>query len=101
MSHKHEAIPRTIFVTDERRVWMRLHDHVVIFEREPDFPRFAADSTGPVLRIVRIWVVFPGSALPRTQYYVRSVRYCARGNLSLSILSGGVSSDHERSLFDL
>ena len=73
------TIPRNIFVTDERRVWMRLRDHVVIFEREPDFPRFAADPSGSVLHIVRIWVAYPESEGPRIQDHVGSVRHCERG----------------------
>ncbi|PWT87058.1 MAG: hypothetical protein C5B58_00380 [Acidobacteria bacterium] len=48
--------PRNIFVADDRRAWMRLRDHIVIFERDPAFRRFLADPSGSVLHVVRIWV---------------------------------------------
>ena len=73
------AIPRNIFVTDERRVWMRLQDHTVVFERDPDFTRFLADPSGSVLHILRIWVAYPESESPGIQYYVGSVRHCDYG----------------------
>lgn len=64
-----------MFLTDERRVWMRLRDHVVIFERDPEFDRFRADPSGSVLRILRIWVAHPGPELCDVRHYVGSVRH--------------------------
>ena len=58
---------------------MRLRDHIVIFERDPDFARSAADRTGSVLHILRIWVAYPESKSLETRHYVGSVRRCACG----------------------
>ena len=71
--------PRNIFVTDERRAWMRLRDHVVIFERDPAYRRFQTDPTGSVLRVVRIWVARSESNASSIRHYVGSVRRCDCG----------------------
>jgi hypothetical protein len=72
------AVRENIFVSDQRRVWMRLRDHTVVFERDPDFPRFVADPSGSVLRIARVWVAGAESGSP-LRYYVGSVRRCECG----------------------
>ena len=69
----------SIFITDERRAWMQLRDHIVIFERDRDFARFARDPSGSVLHILRIWVARPESASPEIRHYIGSVRRCERG----------------------
>jgi len=71
--------PMSIFVTDERRAWMRLRDHLVVFDRDPDFGRFCRHTSGSVLRILRIWVASPASDLPVTRQYVGSIRRCECG----------------------
>ena len=76
----------SIFVTDERRVWMRLRDHIVIFDDEPDFARFLKDPSGSVLRVLRIWVVHSGADSSSVRRYVGSVRRCS---------CGGWVSNHE------
>lgn len=68
-----------IFVADERRAWMRLRDHVVVFERDPDFARFLLDPSGSVLRVLRIWVTGPGTKSPANLHYVGSIRRCDCG----------------------
>ena len=68
-----------IFVADEKRAWMRLRDHVVIFERDPDFLRFLANPSGSVLRVVRIWVASEDSDPPRIRRYLGSIRRCECG----------------------
>jgi hypothetical protein len=68
-----------MFVTDERRVWMRLRDHVVVPERDPDFQRFLTDPSGSVLHILRIWAGLPGSTVPGARHYIGSVRRCECG----------------------
>jgi hypothetical protein len=68
-----------IFITDERRVWMRLRDHIAIFERDRDFARFLGDPSGSVLHIVRIWVGSPKAAPLQVRHYVGSIRRCECG----------------------
>ena len=58
---------------------MRLAQHTVVFERDPEFARFLADSSGSVLHILRIWVACPGSAWPEIRHYVGSIRHCDCG----------------------
>ena len=72
-------IARNIFVTDERRAWMRLSSHVVVFDRDPAFSRFLTDPTGSVMRIVRIWVACPDSGSVGIRHYVGSIRWCDCG----------------------
>ena len=69
----------SLFVTRERRVWMRLRDHAVVFERDPDFPRFAADPSGGMLRILLIWVAEPCENTPTIRHYIGSVRHWQSG----------------------
>jgi len=73
------TISENIFVTDERRAWMRMRDHAVVLERDPDFTRFVSDPSGSVLHILRIWVAVPGLDSPTIQHYVGSVRHCECG----------------------
>ena len=58
---------------------MRLRDHVVIFERDPDFVRFRHDRSGSVLRVVRVWVAGPEQGASQIRHYLGSVRYCECG----------------------
>ncbi len=71
--------PENIFVSDETRVWMRLRDHTVVFEREPDFVRFAGNPTGSILHILRIWVACPASDPPKIRHYIGLIRRCECG----------------------
>lgn len=56
-----------------------LRDHIVVFERDPDFTRFSADPSGSVVRILRIWVAQPESGSSNIRHYVGSVRRCEDG----------------------
>jgi hypothetical protein len=76
---EHVTTPMNIFVTDERRAWMRLRDHLVVFDREPDFQRFHRDPSGSILRVLRIWVARPGSDSRHLWRYVGSIRRCECG----------------------
>jgi hypothetical protein len=44
------------FLFEERRCWVRSATHTVVFERDPDYPRFARDPSGQVRTFVRIWL---------------------------------------------
>jgi hypothetical protein len=70
---------KTIFVTDERRVWMRLRTHTAVFDREPDFARHVNDPSGSVLRILRIWIADPAPGTSALRHYVGSIRRCDCG----------------------
>ncbi len=79
LSKSFMADSENIFITDERRVWMRLRDHIAIFERDPDFERFVADPSGSVLHVVRIWVACPKGGSFRIRRYLGSIRRCQCG----------------------
>ena len=68
-----------IFVTEEKRSWMRLRSHTVVFERDPDFDRFRDDPSGSILSVLRIWVTDSASDAPCLRHYLGSVRHCECG----------------------
>jgi hypothetical protein len=73
------ADSENIFIAEERRVWMRLRDHIAIFERDPDFDRFVTDPSGSVLHVIRIWVGCPKPEAPKIRHYLGSIRRCECG----------------------
>jgi hypothetical protein len=80
-----------IFITQERRAWMRLRSHTVVFDRDPEFVRYLMDPSGSVLSILRIWVAETVEGQPVIRYYVGSIRHCDCG--------GWMSRDELRRLF--
>ena len=58
---------------------MRLRDHTVVFDWEPEFARFLGDPSGCVLLILRIWVADSESGTSSVHHYVGSVRRCECG----------------------
>lgn len=66
-------------ISNERRVWMRLASHTVVFDRNPDFARFSKDASGSVIRIVHLWLAAAGQHLPTIRHYLGSVRRCDCG----------------------
>jgi len=73
------ATPTKILVTDERRAWMRLRSHTVIFDRDPEFARFVKDRSGSVLSILRIWVADSTAGPVVIRHYLGRVRHCECG----------------------
>lgn len=67
------------FHVEERRAWIRTHTHTVVYDRDPDFPRFSSDPSGTVKRMVRIWLAEPGCRQPRLQAYLGTVTFCFAG----------------------
>lgn len=66
-------------ISHERRAWMRLASHTVIFDRDADFARYSKDPGGSVIRIVHLWLAEAGEGLPIIRYYLGSVRRFDRG----------------------
>jgi hypothetical protein len=66
-------------ISNERRAWMRLASHTVVFDRDPDFARFSKDPSGSVIRIVHLWLAAAGQSLPTVRHYLGSVRRCDCG----------------------
>ena len=66
-------------ISNERRAWMRLARHTVVFDREPDFPRYSKDPSGSVIRVLHLWLAEPASDSPTIRHYLGSVRRWACG----------------------
>ncbi len=71
----------------QRQAWVRTGTHTVVFDHDADFPRFRADPTGQLKRLLRIWLVINGDANrdPQRRTYLGACRLCA-GHLEWSDL---------------
>jgi len=67
------------FHIEERRAWIRTHTHTVVYDRDPDYARFAKDSTGAVKRMLRIWLAEPKGDRPYLCAYLGTVSFCFMG----------------------
>lgn len=64
------------FLIEERQAWVRTQTHTLVFDRDPDFPRFSRDPSGTVKKLYRVWL----EDTPRTpKTYLGSARLCADG----------------------
>jgi len=75
-----KAQPAGQLVARERRFWMRLRSHAVVFDRDPEWPRFRDDPSGQVVRILQLWMTesrAASGATPDTaRHFLGNVRYC-------------------------
>jgi hypothetical protein len=69
----------TFFHVEERRAWIRTSTHTIVFDRDPDYPRFARDPGGSVKRMLRIWLAEPGGDRPYLRAYLGTVTFCFVG----------------------
>lgn len=60
------------FHVEERLAWIRTNPHTVVRDLDPDFPLFREDTTGSLMRTLRIWLM--DSARPSA--YLGSVEVC-------------------------
>ena len=67
------------FHVEERKAWIRTHTHTVVYDRDPDFPRFSSDPSGCIKRMVRIWLAEPGPEQPSLHAYLGTVTFCFVG----------------------
>ena len=65
------------FHIEERQAWVRSLTHTVIFDRDPDFARFAQNPKGDIRRIIRVWVAEPKDAHPYKQAYLGAALFFA------------------------
>jgi len=68
-----------VIISNERSAWMRLVSHTVVFDRDPDFPRYSKDPSGSVVRILHLWWADPPLDSPTIRHYLGSVRRCDCG----------------------
>jgi hypothetical protein len=67
------------FHVEERRAWVRTQTHTVVYDRDPDYCRFAKDSTGTVKRMLRIWLAEPKEDGAYLRAYLGTVTFCLMG----------------------
>ena len=67
------------FHVEQRRAWIRTQTHTVVYDHDPDFPRFSADPSGTIKRMVRIWLAEPGCEKPRLKAYLGTITFCFAG----------------------
>lgn len=69
----------TFFHVEQRMAWIRTSTHTVVYDRDPDYPRFAKDPGGRVKRMLRIWLAEPGRERPYLRAYLGTVTFCFAG----------------------
>ena len=67
------------FHVEQRTAWIRTRTHTVVYDRDPDYARFAKDPSGTVKRMVRIWLAEPGAGRPNLRAYLGTVTFCFIG----------------------
>lgn len=67
------------FHIEERQAWLRSHTHTIVFDRDPDFARFARDPSGRIKRMLRIWLAEQRGAERHLLAYLGTVTFCAVG----------------------
>jgi len=67
------------FHIEERRAWLRSRTHTIVFDRDPEFARFARDSSGTVKRMLRIWLAEQHGPRRHLHAYLGTVTFCATG----------------------
>lgn len=67
------------FHVEERRAWIRRRSHTVVYDRDPDYPRFSKDPSGSVKRMVRIWLAEPRAGQTHLRAYLGTVTFCFIG----------------------
>ncbi len=69
----------TFFHVEQRTAWIRTSTHTVVYDRDPDYPRFAKDPSGYIKRMLRIWLAEPGRNRPYLRAYLGTVTFCFTG----------------------
>lgn len=64
------------FHVEERRAWVRTSTHTVVYDRDPDYPRFARDPSGTVKLMLRIWLAEHKVDQPCLRVYLGTVTFC-------------------------
>lgn len=64
------------FHVEQRRAWVRTSTHTVVYDRDPDYIRFARDPSGKVKRMLRIWLAERNAEQPLLRAYLGTVTFC-------------------------
>jgi hypothetical protein len=64
------------FHVEERKAWVRTGTHTIVYDRDPDYPRFERDPSGSVKRMLRIWLAERNVEKPLLRTYLGTVTFC-------------------------
>jgi hypothetical protein len=64
------------FHVEQRSAWIRTNTHTIIYDHDPDYPRFARDPSGSVRRMLRIWLAERKAEKPLLRAYLGTVTFC-------------------------
>jgi len=64
------------FHVEQRSAWIRTSTHTIVYDRDPDYMRFARDPSGKVKRMLRIWLAERNADRPLLRAYLGTVTFC-------------------------
>jgi len=64
------------FHVEQRSAWVRTSTHTVVYDRDPDYVRFARNPSGKVKRMLRIWLAERNADRPLLRAYLGTVTFC-------------------------
>jgi hypothetical protein len=67
------------FHIEQRRAWVRRHKRIIVYDRDPDYARFAQDPSGTIKLMLRIWLAEPKGGQPYLYAYLGTVTFCFTG----------------------
>jgi len=64
------------FHVEQRKAWVRTGTHTIVYDRDPDYPRFERDPSGSVKKMLRIWLAERKADRPCLRAYLGTVTFC-------------------------
>ena len=64
------------FHVEQRRAWVRTSTHTVVYDRDPNYMRFARDPSGTVKLMLRIWLAERKAGRLCLRAYLGTVTFC-------------------------
>ena len=74
------------FHIEQRRAWVRRHKRIIVYDRDPDYARFAKDPSGTIKLMLRIWLAEANGSQPHLCAYLGTITFCFMGLSSKDIL---------------
>jgi hypothetical protein len=70
------AMAELYFHVEQRSAWVRTGTHTIVYDRDPDYPRFERDPSGSVKHMLRIWLAERSAEKPLLRTYLGTVTFC-------------------------
>jgi len=64
------------FHIEQRSAWVRTTTHTIVYDHDPDYPRFERDPNGKIRRMLRIWLAEQKAGRPLLRAYLGTVTFC-------------------------